>query len=158
MTRLELTADAAGERADQFLSRSVENLTRSGAQKLLEDGAVLCNGEPVKKNRRTTPGEVYTVDLPDPEPIEAVAQDIPLDVVYEDEDVIVVNKPVGLVVHPAPGHPDPGGGYLRRAFAQRSADTGLRRPAPRAGRRAFPYPRACRAAGAQYQGNGDLTP
>ncbi len=106
MTRLELTADLAGERADQFLSRAVEGLTRSGAQKLLEEGAVLCAGEPVKKNRRTAPGEVYTLTLPDPEPIEAVAQDIPLDVVYEDADVIVVNKPVGMVVHPAAGHPD----------------------------------------------------
>ena len=106
MTRLELTADLAGERVDQFLSRAVEGLTRSGAQRLLEEGAVLCGGERVKKNRKTVPGEVYTVDLPDPEPIEAVPQDIPLDVVYEDEDVIVVNKPVGMVVHPAAGHPD----------------------------------------------------
>lgn len=106
MTRLELTAGRLGERADQFLSRAVEGLTRSGAQRLLEDGAVLCNGERVKKNRKTAPGEVYTVDLPAPEPIEAVPQDIPLDVVYEDGDVIVVNKPVGMVVHPAAGHPD----------------------------------------------------
>lgn len=106
MTRLELTADLAGERVDQFLSRAVEDLTRSGAQRLLEDGAVLCGGERVKKNRKTVPGEVYRVDLPDPEPIEALPQDIPLDVVYEDGDVIVVNKPVGMVVHPAAGHPD----------------------------------------------------
>ena len=106
MTRLELTADLAGERADQFLARTVPGLTRSGAQRLLEEGAVLCGGESVKKNRKTAPGEVYTVDLPDPEPIQALPQDIPLDVVYEDEDVIVVNKPVGMVVHPAAGHPD----------------------------------------------------
>ncbi len=106
MTRLELTADLAGERVDQFLSRTVEGLTRSGAQRLLEDGAVLCGGERVKKNRKTVPGEVYRVDLPDPEPIEALPQDIPLDVVYEDGDVIVVNKPVGMVVHPAAGHPE----------------------------------------------------
>lgn len=106
MTRLELTADLAGERCDQFLSRTVEGLTRSGVQKLLEDGAVLCNGERVKKNRKTIPGEVYTLDLPDPEPIEAIPQEIPLDVVYEDADVIVINKPVGMVVHPAAGHPD----------------------------------------------------
>lgn len=106
MTRLELTAQEAGERCDQFLAREVPGLTRSGAQRLLEEGAVLCGGEPVKKNRRTAAGEVYTVELPDPEPVEAVAQDIPLDVVYEDGDVIVVNKPVGMVVHPAAGHPD----------------------------------------------------
>lgn len=106
MTRLERTADGLGERVDQLLARTVSNLTRSGAQRLLEEGAVLCGGEKVKKNRKTVPGEVYTVDLPDPEPIEAIPQDIPLDVVYEDADVIVVNKPVGMVVHPAAGHPD----------------------------------------------------
>ena len=106
MTRLECTADLSGERCDQFLTRTVPGLTRSGAQKLLEGGAVLCGGEAVKKNRKTAPGEVYTVELPDPDPIEALPQDIPLDVIYEDGDVIVVNKPVGMVVHPAAGHPD----------------------------------------------------
>ncbi|MCI8650919.1 MAG: RluA family pseudouridine synthase [Oscillospiraceae bacterium] len=106
MTRLELTADQAGERADQFLARSLPQLTRSGVQRLLEDKRVTCSGEPVKKNRKTAPGEVYVVNPPAPEPIQAAAQDIPLDVVYEDQDVIVVNKPVGMVVHPAAGHPD----------------------------------------------------
>ena len=106
MTRLECTADLSGERCDQFLARTVPGLTRSGAQKLLEAGAVLCGGEAVKKNRKTAPGEVYTVELPDPDPIEVLPQDIPLDVIYEDGDVIVVNKPVGMVVHPAAGHPD----------------------------------------------------
>ena len=65
MTRLECTADLSGERCDQFLARTVPGLTRSGAQKLLEGGAVLCGGEAVKKNRKTAPGEVYTVELPD---------------------------------------------------------------------------------------------
>ncbi len=106
MTRLELTADQPGERCDQFLARTVPGLTRSAAQKLLEDGAVCCSGERAKKNRKTIPGEVYTVELPDRSPIDAVPQDIPLDVAYEDGDVIVVNKPVGMVVHPAAGHPD----------------------------------------------------
>ena len=105
MTRLECTAQGLGERVDAFLAREWE-LSRSALQKLLEEGAVLCNGEPVKKNHKTIPGEIYSLDLPDPEPMEAVPQDIPLDVVYEDDDVIVINKPVGLVVHPAPGHPD----------------------------------------------------
>ena len=106
MTRIELTADQAGERCDQFLARMLPELTRSAAQRLLEEGAVLCGRQAVKKNRKTVPGEVYTVELPEPEPIEALPQDIPLDVVYEDTDVIVVNKPVGMVVHPAAGHPD----------------------------------------------------
>ncbi len=106
MTPLELTADRAGERLDQFLARSCPELTRSACQRLLEEGAVTLAGEPVKKNRKTVPGEVYTLALPDPEPLDAEPQDIPLSVVYEDADVIVVDKPVGMVVHPAPGHPD----------------------------------------------------
>ena len=106
MTPLTLTADRAGERVDQFLARQLPQLSRSAAQRLLEQGAVLRGGAAVKKNEKTTPGETYTLLLPDPEPVEAVPQDIPLDVVYEDADVIVVNKPVGMVVHPAAGHPD----------------------------------------------------
>ena len=104
MTPLFLTA-AREERLDQFLAREL-GLTRSAVQKLLEEGAVTLPGETPKKNRKTSPGEVYSVVLPEPEPTEALPEDIPLDVVYEDEDVIVVNKPVGMVVHPAPGHPD----------------------------------------------------
>ena len=106
MNRLTLTADRPGERADALLARLVPDLTRSAAQKLLERGAVTLNGGPARKNDRLDPGDVLEVVLPDPEPIDLVPQDIPLDVVYEDGDVIVVNKPVGLVVHPAPGHPD----------------------------------------------------
>lgn len=106
MTPLKCVADHTGERVDQFLARTVPNLTRSAVQRLLEEGAVTLGGEPVKKNRKTEAGEVYVVALSDPEPIEALPQNIPLDVVYEDEDVIVVNKPVGMVVHPAAGHPD----------------------------------------------------
>jgi len=106
MTILTLTADTTGERLDAFLSRSVEDLTRSAAQKLLEKGAVTAAGRPAKKNDKTTPGMTVTVELPDPQPVDVVPQNIPLDVVYEDGDVIVINKPVGMVVHPAPGHPD----------------------------------------------------
>ena len=106
MTRLTLTADRPGERADALVCRLVPDLTRSAAQRLLERGAVTSAGRPVRKNDRPAPGDVLEVVLPDPEPIDVRPQDIPLDVVYEDGDVIVVNKPVGLVVHPAPGHPD----------------------------------------------------
>ena len=106
MTLLTLTADQTGERADQFLARSVEGLTRSAAQKLLEQGAVTAGGRALKKNAKLETGTELSLSLPDPEPIDVTPQDIPLDVVYEDEDVIVINKPVGLVVHPAPGHPD----------------------------------------------------
>ena len=106
MTELTLTADRDGERADALLSRLAPGLTRSAAQKLLERGAATLDGKPVRKNDRPAPGQVVVVRLPDPEPIGLIPQDIPLDVVYEDGDVVVVNKPVGLVVHPAPGHPD----------------------------------------------------
>ena len=101
-----LTADRAGERVDVFLSRSIENMTRSASAKLLEEGAVLLCGKPVKKNYKMCLGDELEVTLPEPEPVAAIPQNIPLDVVYEDEDVIVVNKPVGMVVHPAAGHPD----------------------------------------------------
>ena len=106
MESLKLTADRAGERADAFLARCVPDLTRSAAQRLLEEGAVTLGGRPVKKNYKTAPGDVMEAVLPDPEPVAILPQNIPLDVVYEYADVIVVNKPVGLVVHPAPGHPD----------------------------------------------------
>jgi 23S rRNA pseudouridine1911/1915/1917 synthase len=101
-----LTPDTGGQRADQYLAQTLDGLTRSAAQKLLESGSVLRGGKPLKKNDRLEPGEPITVCIPDPEPVEILPQNIPLDVVYEDEDVIVVNKPVGMVVHPAPGHPD----------------------------------------------------
>ena len=106
MDRITLTADRAGERADALVARLVPDLTRSAAQRLLEEGAVTLKGRPVRKQDRPAPGDVLEVCLPDPQPVEILPQDIPLDVVFEDEDVIVVNKPVGLVVHPAPGHPD----------------------------------------------------
>ena len=96
----------AGKRVDAWLAGQLDGLTRSAAQRLLEDGRVVLDGKPLAKNYRLTGKEALTVSLPDPESLDAVPQDIPLDVVYEDADVIVVNKPKGLVVHPAPGHPD----------------------------------------------------
>ena len=96
----------AGKRVDAWLPSQAEGLTRSAAQRLLEEGRVTLNGKPLAKNYKLTGGETLSVSLPDPEPLDALPQDIPLDVVFEDADVIVVNKPKGLVVHPAPGHPD----------------------------------------------------
>ena len=108
MELLTLSADAAcaGKRADAWLSETLADLTRSAAARLLEEGRVTSAGKPLSKNYRLRGGETVEVSLPDPEPIQAVPQDIPLDIVYEDADVIVINKPKGLVVHPAPGHPD----------------------------------------------------
>ena len=106
MTPLRLKVDAPGQRADQFLAAALPQLTRSAAQKLLEEGAVTLNGRPVKKNYKTAPVDELVGGLPAPAPVGILPPDTPLDVVYEDEDVIAVNKPVGLVVHPAAGHPD----------------------------------------------------
>ncbi len=103
---LTVPAERAGERVDVLLSREIEELTRSSAARLLEEGAVLLGGKPVRKNYKAAAGDVFQITLPEPEPVQAVPQDLPLDVRYEDEDVIVVNKPVGMVVHPAAGHPD----------------------------------------------------
>ena len=101
-----ITAKESGERLDALLARSIDGLTRSAAQRLLDSGAVTLGDTALKKNYRTREGEEYTVILPELSDVPLVAQDIPLDIVYEDDDVIVVNKPRGMVVHPAPGHPD----------------------------------------------------
>ena len=93
-------------RADAALSAALDGLTRSAAQKWLEEGRVTLDGRPLKKNARLQPGDTLLITPPQPQPIGLTPQDIPLDVAYEDGDVIVVNKPVGMVVHPAPGHPD----------------------------------------------------
>ncbi len=101
-----LFADIAGERLDAFLARSVENLTRSSAQRLLEEGCVLRNGKPGKKNDKLNMGDEVAVTIPEPKEVDIVPREITLDIVYEDEDVLVINKPKGLVVHPAAGHQD----------------------------------------------------
>ena len=101
-----LFADIPGERLDAFLARSVDGLSRSGAQKLLEDGNVLRNGRPGKKNDKLNMGDEISVTVPEPREVDIVPKEMPLDIVYEDEDVLVLNKPKGLVVHPAAGHQD----------------------------------------------------
>lgn len=103
---LTVPTEERGTRLDSFLAACLDGITRSAAARLIETNCVLVNGKPAGKSLKLAGGEALSVSLPTPEPIEALPQDIPLDVVYEDEDVIVVNKPVGLVVHPAPGHPD----------------------------------------------------
>lgn len=102
--RLTFTAAEDGARLDAFLAEQMEGHTRSSVQKLIGQGMVLVNGAPAAKNYRLRAGDAVGVELPDPEPLEAVPQDIPLDIVYEDRDLLVVNKPKGMVVHPSPGH------------------------------------------------------
>ena len=101
---MRLTADQAGERLDAFLARMGEGLTRSAAQKLIEQGQVLRNGKPGKKNDKLNPGDIVEYTVPEAKPVDIVATEMPLDIVYEDEDILVINKPKGLVVHPAAGH------------------------------------------------------
>ena len=84
----------------------MEGLTRSSAQKLLEDGCVTRNGKPGKKNDKLNPGDEISLEIPEAKPVDIAPRDIPLDIVYEDDDLLVLNKPKGLVVHPAAGHQD----------------------------------------------------
>ena len=120
MTR-ELTAatEHAGVRLDAFLSADGA-LTRSQAARLIAEGRVRVNGKPAAKSARLSGGETVTVDVPQLRETALPPQDIPLDVVYEDDDIIVVNKPTGLVVHPAPGHPD---GTLVNALLHHCGDS-----------------------------------
>ena len=120
MTR-ELTAatEHAGVRLDAFLSADGA-LTRSQAARLIAEGRVRVNGKPAAKSARLSGGETVTVDVPQLRETALPPQDIPLDVVYEDDDVIVVNKPTGLVVHPAPGHRD---GTLVNALLHHCGDS-----------------------------------
>ena len=101
-----LYADIPGERLDAFLARSAENMSRSAAQKLIEDGLVKRNGKPGKKNDKLNPGDAIDFTIPEPKEVDIQPTEMKLDVAYEDEDVIVINKPKGLVVHPAAGHQD----------------------------------------------------
>lgn len=93
----------AGTRADVFLAAKL-GVSRSNMQKLLEDGRVKRGEKIIKANYKVRAGEMFVVDIPEPEPIEAVPENIPLDIIYEDDDVVVLNKGRGMVVHPAPGN------------------------------------------------------
>ena len=104
--RIIIIAKESGERLDALLARNMDNLTRSAAVRLIEQGYVTLDGEPLRKNHKCAAGEEFALCLPSLEDVPLVPQDIPLDVVFEDDDVIVVNKARGMVVHPAPGHPD----------------------------------------------------
>ena len=93
-------------RADKAISAALPALSRSAVQALIQDGRVLCNGAPVQKSTKLPVQSVLTVEIPPARPLEVVAQNIPLDIVYEDSDLLVVNKPKGMVVHPAAGNED----------------------------------------------------
>lgn len=97
------TAEDIGKRADVFVSKAAE-ITRSAAAALIEKGAVKLNGKVCTKSVKISEGDIIEIEIPEPEMCEVLPENIPLDVAYEDDDVIVINKPQGMVVHPAPGH------------------------------------------------------
>ena len=99
------SAEDSGTRLDAFIGYNTDELSRSYAVKLIESGRVSVNGETVtSKKRAVSEGDTVSIYLPEPEPLEITAEDIPLEIVYEDDDVAVINKPRGMVVHPGPGN------------------------------------------------------
>lgn len=93
-----------GKRIDKFLSEELSDYSRAYIQKLIENGCITVNSKPVKANYKIKSGDIIDIDIPEPEIIEIVPKDIPINIVYEDKDIIIVDKPKGMVVHPAPGH------------------------------------------------------
>ena len=106
VNRITVIAQESGERIDALLARKMDGVSRSAAQRLIDSGLVTGNGAPIRKNYKVRAGELFDVIIREPDEAPLAAQDIPLDIVYEDGDIVVVNKPRGMVVHPAPGHAD----------------------------------------------------
>ena len=117
---MQLICENSGQRLDVFLSEQIETLSRNAAQKLLENGCVTLDGKPLRKQDKTVSGACYEIDLPEVREVAIEAEDLPLQIVYEDADVLVINKPKGVVVHPAPGHP---GGTLVNALMYHCKDS-----------------------------------
>jgi 23S rRNA pseudouridine1911/1915/1917 synthase len=105
MKTVRLTADPGGERLDVFIARRCPELTRSHARRLIDDGLATVDGRAGKPSDRLPPGALVTVNIPPPEKLELAPEHIPLTIIYQDFDILVVDKPPGLTVHPAPGHP-----------------------------------------------------
>lgn len=104
LQRLTVSPEDAGVRIDKYLAEQLPDITRSYLQKLLKDGSVQMNGKPVKASTKTAAGALIALTIPEPEEPEILPEDIPLDILYEDSDVILINKPKNMVVHPAAGH------------------------------------------------------
>lgn len=115
-----VSQETAGTRADKLLADSMDGFTRSGIQHLLSEGNVTCGAKPITKNYKCREGDEIRVFVPDAKPLDVEAQDIPLDIVYEDEYLLVVNKPKGMVVHPANGNYD---GTLVNALMHHCGDS-----------------------------------
>lgn len=104
MEKLSLKCEFSGERIDKFICENLEDITRSAVQKLIEEGNVEVNSAPVSKNYKCKEGDSVEITIPDAQPLNVKAENIPLEIIYEDEDLLVVNKPKGMVVHPANGN------------------------------------------------------
>ena len=102
----ELVVKENGKRLDAYISSINEEITRTAAQRLIEQGNILVNGKKQKVSYKVSVGDVITIEEIQPQEIELKAQEIPIEIIYEDNDIIVVNKPKGMVVHPANGNPD----------------------------------------------------
>jgi len=102
--RIEVEDDCDNIRIDKYLSTVLNELSRSYLQKLITDGRVIVDGKAVKSNFKAKSGQLIEICLPEPKEAEIVPENIPIDIIYEDSDIIIINKPKGLVVHPAPGH------------------------------------------------------
>ena len=102
----EIEVTAAGWRADKLIAEALPELSRSAVQNLIRDGHVTCDNKIVQKSAKLAPGSVLCVEIPEARPLDVKAENIPLDIVYEDDDLLVVNKPKGMVVHPAAGNYD----------------------------------------------------
>lgn len=103
---LEVAAENGGVRADKWLALQLPELSRSRIETLIADGAVTIDGKPISKSRKLKAGELITAEVPEPKALDVMPQDIPIEIVYEDDELLVVNKPKGMVVHPAAGNPD----------------------------------------------------
>jgi 23S rRNA pseudouridine1911/1915/1917 synthase len=105
LRRFQVGAPASGTRLDLFLSAACSDLSRSRIQRLIEEGAVHVDGAAAKRSHAVRAGESVSLEVPDPRPTELTPEDIPLAILYEDAELLAIDKPPGLVVHPAPGHP-----------------------------------------------------
>lgn len=101
---IQCISEDSGARIDKYISENIADLTRSAVQGIISAGGVLADGKTVSKNYKIKGSEIITVELPEPQPMDTVPENIPLDIVYEDDDLLVVNKPKGMVVHPAHGN------------------------------------------------------
>ena len=104
--KLYVSNETAGQRIDKWLSENIEDLSRSSVQKLLKENNILINSHAVSKNYKLRADDIIDINIPEPELLDVAPQNIPVDIVYEDDDLLVVNKPKGMVVHPAAGNPD----------------------------------------------------